>query len=170
MDKKLKDFKKGGKAVLPDNGEVFNEKTKVMERKPRHYKLRTTEFKVVVGKGSGALYVVADLVAINKGPEQGNHTEMGFSLSANSESIASAWLTAMGVDEETIIPMDDRDRLNTFLNRHCVNAVVEANVIIGENEGYKNNQVSPPWEILAAELEEGDLPAQAGLDTERPPF
>lgn len=164
MDKPLGQFKGGGKTVLPDDGE--EQQGQMMVRKPRLYKFRAVDFKVVIGKESGAPYVVIDSVVINPCQEQGMHTELGFSLSSNSESIAAAWLFALGFDEESMIPVDDADRLEVFLKKLATNSIFKAAIIKEKRGQYSQNSVSPPWEVGAAEIESNDLPAQ-GVATGR---
>jgi len=159
-NKKLGDFKKGGKSVLPDLGEQVDDKGKI-ERIPQHYKLRATEFKVEMGS-SGAAYIVVDVVVVNECEQQGMHTELGFSLSEASESIAAAWFTALGCDDETAIPLDNRDRIQKFLDTLCKGAVFEADVIVSKYKGYPKNDVSPPWGLAPADLEKGDKAAAPG--------
>jgi len=147
MEKKLGNFKRGGKSVIADG----------------HYKFRVTEFNVVTG-GSGAPYIIPMCIVINPCPEQGTQIELGFSMSEAAEGIAAAWLTALGLGEEAIVPMDNPDRIQVFLNRYCLHAIIEANVVKGKNpKGYDQNSVNPPWEIMASELGKDDVPGPRGI-------
>jgi len=156
MDKPLGKFKKGGKPVIEAG----------------HYKFRVTEFNVVVG-GSGAPYVIPTCVVINPCPETGVHVELGFSMSEASEGIAAAWLTALGLGEEAVIPMDDPDRIQVFLDRHCLHAIIEADIVKEKNQkGYWQNSVNPPWEVAACDIGPDDKvgPGVPGGSREEPGF
>jgi hypothetical protein len=160
MDKKLGDFNRGGSKTIIDEG---------------HYKLRTTEFEVVIGKESGAPYVIPHCVVVNPCPQVGSIIQLGFSLSEASESIAAAWLTALGLDEEAVVPMDDADRIQVFLERHCLHAIFEADIVKEKNNrGYMQNSVNPPWGVMASELGKDDKVGPAGVPGgsrgEQPPF
>jgi hypothetical protein len=131
-----------------------------------HYKLRFIDVKMVLG-GSGAPYVVMGLQVINPGNEQGNRTELGFSCGETSEGFAKPWYLALGFKETDCPPVEDIDSMETFMKRK-IGAVVECTLTCEKNEqGYRQNQVDPPWDILAAETEEGDLKFQ---QDDQPPF
>jgi len=161
---KLKEFPGGGKTVLPDNG--VNDKG---ERVAKDYKLRTMDFKVVIGKNSGAPFVVVDVQAIEPGDTQGQHTELGFSLSDASLGFAKAWFEAMEVDEDEDIPIDDKDGLELFLKHNCKHKIIRAALVVENRDNYDSNKVSPPWEVMGGELGPNDLVHQESK-IEEPPF
>ena len=158
--KKLGDFQRNkGKSILPDNGEEqLSGLGGKLVRRPRPYKLKTVDFKAVMG-GSGAPYVIVDCMVINECAEVGQHCELGFSLSPAAESIAYAWLTALGLDDEARLPVMDPENIQAFLQNRCKGKVFEAAIIKGKDKTgtYDQNSVSPPWEILASEAVEGDV-------------
>jgi len=142
-EKKLGDFKGGGKNIIPDG----------------EYKLKAVDFKVV--EGAAGLYAIGDHVVIrNEDPAlHGEHCELGFSLSPAAEGIAKAWLIALGCSEEDSVPVDDIDELHAFLKSHCLNACFVAQVKKGRDktDKYDQNEVERPWENLeAAAPAEGD--------------
>lgn len=153
-DKQLKNFKHGGKETI-ENG---------------RYKFRVVEIAVKDGK-SGYAYVIPRVVVVNPCPQQGTHIELGFSMAPEAESFAFQWLTAMGLDEEMAVPMDDSDRLEVFLNKHCVGAVIAADIVKEKNpSGYDQNSVSPPWAVEASELSAEDTAGLGGSKGQGCPF
>lgn len=150
-DKKLKNYKRGGGSVLPEG----------------HYHLKSTAFKVVVGKESGASYVVGnfEVVKVEDPILVGKHTELGFSMSVNSESIAYAWFIALGCSEDDTPPKDDTERLTSFLKAKCLGRVVECDLEVANVGGYDKNQVTPPWGVVAVEGQ-----TYTGSTEEEPPW
>lgn len=163
MGKPLGDFKKGGgKGVLPDdNGQ------------PRAYKLRVVEYKVVENTTSGYPFVVADVVVVNPCPQQGMHTELGFSMSPNAEGMAQPWLLALGLGEDDYVPTEPEevDALRALLNKKCLRALIKVNLIKTTDQSgkYPKNEISPPWEIESAMPENTDF-GDSAPQGERPPF
>lgn len=134
------------------------------------YRLRFEDVKVIGGDltSSGSPYVVCGMVAINEGLEQGKRTELGFSCSENSESIAKAWFLALGFKESDCPPVEDEDEMDTFMRRQ-IGAIVECDLAVESNpKGYKQNKIDPPWAITAVETQEGDL--KSSRKDDQPPF
>lgn len=151
--KALGDFQKGGsKSVVPAD----------------HYKFRAVDFKVVIGKESQCPYVIVDSLVIGQCPVQGEHAELGFSLSPAAESIAYAWFTAFNIPEDAIIPTEDADELKAFLMTNCKGAIFQCTIDKTKRGGYDQNSVNPPWEVLPDEMIEGDL-THMGAETEEGP-
>ena len=151
---KLGDFEKGGGKIAVPEG---------------LYRFRTSDFKGVVGTKSGAPYVVVDNVVVSAatGKETvGKHFEMGFSLSPNAQSIAYAWLTAMGLTDADEVPTEDPEELERFLKQKCKGKYLEAHIEKGKNDqGYDNNGVTPPWEIWGIDLTAEEAEAYNGIGT-----
>ena len=119
------------------------------------YILNISALKVKEGTDSGVPFVILDVLAV-EGPGKGKHTEVTFSFSEKSRSFARAWLVAVGCEDDEDIPIQDKEDLEAFLNARMVGKCVSCKLAEEtDNNGYKKNNVTPPWEVHAAEAPEG---------------